>query len=285
MKNLVWINFLTILFLMNSSAIACEEWGGSFLPKTQRKIPVGQKSLGLNEQQFHRVIDKVEKIYSKKFKEIGKNLKIVRQWNESDVNASTSREGALYVVNLLGGLARHPRISEDGFALVICHELGHHIGGAPQVNQSYNRVSSEGQADYFATLKCLRKVFSSDDNASITRFMNVPSVVGQSCMSVYKSTQEVALCQRISMAGKSVANLFADRMEQLPEFEFASTWEVSENYDGYPSPQCRLDTYFQGALCDRPLDEKLSPSNAAVGTCHPKNGDKIGNRPLCWFKP
>jgi hypothetical protein len=281
----MWINLFSLLFLLSSSAMACEEWSRHFLPQTGKKIPVGNKSLGLTKTQFHQVIDKVEVIYSKKFKAEGKNLKIVPQWDDPDVNASAVKEGPFHVVNLFGGLARHPRISEDGFALVICHEMGHHIGGAPLKNQSSNGVTSEGQADYFATLKCLKEVFANDDNDKISRRMKIPDVVTVACRSVYKTSQEAALCQRISMAGKSVANLFADRMEQLPEFEYPSTWVVSESFDGYPSPQCRLDTYFQGALCDRPLEEKLSGTDPSVGTCHPRHRDQIGMRPLCWFKP
>ena len=31
---------------------------------------------------------------------------------------------------MFGGLAGHETITTDAFALVACHELGHHIGGA-----------------------------------------------------------------------------------------------------------------------------------------------------------
>lgn len=275
--------FVTLLFLgLSLSSLAHSE---GFLPfKTH--IPVGVKNAGgITEGQFHRVLDKLERVYAPKFRAEGRTLKINRQWNESEVNANIQKFGSQSVVNVYGGIARHRRMTEDGLALVVCHEIGHHLGGAPKKNQSPMEDSNEGQADYFASLKCLREVFLRDDNANVVRSLKVPAIVTKNCQRVYKTSSEVSLCQRISMAGKSVANLFADRMESLPEFEYASTWAVTETWDGYPSPQCRLDTYFQGALCDRPLDEKLSPLDPSIGTCHPRHGELMGMRPLCWFKP
>lgn len=279
------MNMSLLLFLSLSVSVISHAHSGDFLPY-KAHIPVGSKTLGgLNERQFHNVIDKVERTYIPKFKTQGRTLKINRKWSESEVNANAQKIGSVSVINVFGGIARHHRMTEDGLTLVICHEIGHHLGGAPKKNQLTLEDSNEGQADYFASLKCLREVFLRDDNASLVKFMRVPQIVTKNCQKVYKTSSEVSLCQRVSMAGKSVANLFADRMEQLPEFEYASTWVALETYDGYPSPQCRLDTYFQGALCDRPLEEKLSDFDPSIGTCHPRYGDQIGMRPLCWFKP
>lgn len=279
------MNKFLLTFLTLGISILANAHEGGFLPD-KRHIPVGSKNGGgLNQIQFNQVIDKVERVYAPKFKADGKSLKINRKWSESEVNANAVKVGSLHIVNVFGGIARHPRMTEDALALVVCHEIGHHIGGAPKKDRFFNKASNEGQADYFASLKCLREVFISDDNAAHMKSNKVPHIVTKSCQKVYKTSAEVALCQRISLAGKSVADLFADRMEQLPEFEYASTWAVSETFDGYPSPQCRLDTYFQGALCDRPLEEKLSPTDPSVGTCHPRHRDQIGMRPLCWFKP
>jgi Zn-dependent protease with chaperone function len=54
---------------------------------------------------------------------------------------------------MFGGLARDPLVTKDGFSAVICHEIGHHIAGAPR--KGFSWASNEGQADYFATTKCL----------------------------------------------------------------------------------------------------------------------------------
>jgi hypothetical protein len=35
---------------------------------------------------------------------------------------------------MFGGLARHELVTDDGFMMVVCHETGHHLGGAPRYN-------------------------------------------------------------------------------------------------------------------------------------------------------
>ena len=62
------------------------------------------------------------------------HLKIEKKWSSATVTAGTYRDirNKQWIINLYGGLARHPLITEDAYALVICHEIGHHIGGAPK---------------------------------------------------------------------------------------------------------------------------------------------------------
>ena len=55
---------------------------------------------------------------------------------------------------------------------MICHEVGHHLGGAPFMPKYYEdyylfRGSSEGQADYYAANTCLKKWFSGEDHWKI----------------------------------------------------------------------------------------------------------------------
>ena len=40
-----------------------------------------------------------------------------------------------------------------------------------------------------------------------------------------------------------------------------------------------------GALCDKPVLENLSETDAIAGTCIKKDGYTQGVRPLCWYKP
>lgn len=88
------------------------------------------------------------------------------------------------------------------------------------------------------------------------------------------------------MAGLVIGRLYASLVDQAdPSFETPNNKVVRETVDYHPHYQCRLDTFFQGSLCDRELEEELSNREAHVGTCHPKNGDLIGMRPLCWFRP
>ena len=286
------MRFLTLLLAfsltLSGNVFACSEDGSSgFLPDNDLFIPAHAKRVGgITEAQFNAVIDKIEAIYAPIVSNMGGRLIINRKWNDGTVNANATRLGG-WNVNMFGGLARHEAITEDGFALVLCHEIGHHLGGAPKVGGFFNRwASNEGQSDYFATLKCLRKAFMNDNNAQIARKLKAPKTLVQSCVKAWGNLQDSALCVRNGMAGKSVAALFAAlRSQPEASFDTPDRRVVSSTDDKHPAHQCRLDTYFQGALCEASFNEDVSQSDEVRGTCHGRLGHTEGLRPLCWFKP
>lgn len=287
------MKFLSIALLaltLTGSALACSEDGKSgFMPENNLRIPVGQKALGgISEAEFNAVIDKIEAIYAPIVSNMGGDLKIARKWTDATVNASATRLGS-WNVNMYGGLARHAAITSDGFALVLCHEIGHHLGGAPKVSGKLglNRwASNEGQADYYATLKCLRNTFINDNNTLFVKKLKAPEALVAACSKAWRNKDDKAICVRSGMAGASVAGLFAAlRSQSEAKFETPDTKIVSKTDDAHPAHQCRLDTYFQGALCEKAASEEVSQKEEVKGTCHGSIGHKIGVRPLCWFKP
>lgn len=272
------------LALIANPLLACE-----FMPETDLRIPVSPHAKGLSEARYHALIDRVENHYGPLIAAKGVRLIVERKWDSDRVNAGTyrSQDGKDWHVNLYGGFARHPYITEDGYLLVMCHELGHHLGGAPKKLETRTAQwsSAEGQADYFATLKCLRSLFENDDNRSIVSSMNVPPIVREKCAAFAKASER-ALCERISLAGHSVSLVSADSQRKpAPEFDQPDTSVVDETYVKHPKAQCRLDTYFQGSLCPVPNSVHVSQKDEVRGTCHPSLGHVEGNRPLCWFKP
>ena len=284
-----------------SSALACSENGkDGFLPENDLYIPANQKSInGISEEEFNQAIDEVEEIYAPIISNLGAKLNIERKWDDGTVNAYASQAGKTWKVAMFGGLARHATITKDAMALVVCHEIGHHIGGAPKKGSTsgggwwggaggaISWASNEGQSDYFATLKCLRKAWINDNNEAIVKSLNAPKIVTDMCKKNYnKNKIDSALCVRTSMAGKSVSDLFSS-LSKLPEtkFETPDSKVVSNTDHNHPKAQCRLDTYYQGSLCDVNMNEDVSQSEEVKGTCHGSLGHKIGTRPLCWFKP
>ena len=244
----------------------------------------------MTEERFNAVIDKVEAVYSPIVESMNAKLSIIRKWDDGTVNAYAQRSGKTWKVSMFGGLARHEAITEDGFALVVCHEVGHHLGGAPKKAGWFSTwATNEGQADYFATLKCLRKVFRAekDQNESIVKTLNVPNLVVDKCAEQFTSEEDNLICQRAAMAGLSTAKLFQSLRgsNEAPDFATPDEELASKTDDSHPATQCRLDTYYQGALCE--LDETLDvhQKDEAVGVCYRKSGDTVGVRPLCWFKP
>lgn len=243
----------------------------------------------IDEAEFNAVIDKVEKIYEPVISQMGATLKIARNWDDGTVNAYASRSGNTWNVAMFGGLARHATITADGFALVVCHEVGHHIGGAPKKQSWFGSrwASNEGQSDYFATLKCLRKAFRSENNIEIVKQMNVPATVVTACAAQFTDKNEQAICQRGSMAGLSVAKLFQSLRNQTtePKFDTPDANVASTTNHNHPATQCRLDTYYAGAICNIDDTQDVDQEDEATAVCYRKAGDTTGVRPLCWFAP
>ena len=285
MKNL----FLSMMLVFATTAMACDEAGKTgFVEDNDLYIPADSfRKAGLSEEQFNEVITKIETIYKPIAAGMKGDLQIARKWTDGTVNANATRSGSNWKVNMYGGLARHETITEDGFALVLCHEIGHHIGGAPKIAGMFNSwASNEGQSDYFSALKCLRKTFLNDDNSAIVSSMTVPAALTAGCSKTYKNKEDRAMCIRVGMSGDSVAKLFAAlRSKPAAKFETPDTTVVTKTDDAHPAYQCRLDTFFQGAMCDVGMNEDVSQKEEVQGTCHGTLGHKIGTRPLCWFKP
>ncbi len=282
---LMMATFLTV------PAIACDEHGVTGIVEDNNLyIAVGEKNTnGLTEEDFNDVISKVEAIYAPIIEEMGKKLIIERNWTDGTVNAYARQSGNNWHVAMFGGLARHETITRDGFASVVCHELGHHLGGAPKKKSwwSSSWASNEGQADYFATSKCLRKYMETDDNITMVNNMDVPATATAACEKNFSNESDVAMCLRGSMAGMSLANLFRALRNLTTELKFDTPDSnvVSSTNDNHPAPQCRLDTYFNGALCDVDHYTDVDQSDAKIGTCNRVDGYNQGVRPLCWYKP
>ena len=79
-------------------------------------------------------------------------------WESGTINSQAWRLGLARNVRVYGGLARHPRITRAGLALMLAHETGHHLGGAPR-DPDMPWISWQGQADYWAANVGMRKVF------------------------------------------------------------------------------------------------------------------------------
>ena len=79
-------------------------------------------------------------------------------WDEVLSNAHSWYELDVKFVVINGGLVRTEGIGFNQLAIIIAHEIGHLIGGAPYESGS-SKCSCEGQADYAATSAILNGVF------------------------------------------------------------------------------------------------------------------------------
>ena len=274
-------------FTAVSSSGTVQHLCAGFLPENNLQIPVGMyRNSQVTEAVFNKVIDRVEKLYKEDIEKQGDTLQVNRLWTNATVNASAERRGNTEVLNMYGGLARHPAVTEEGFALVICHEMGHHQGGAPKYTFGGAWATNEGGADYYSTLKCLRRYFAEDDNSTVSSNPNLDPLARQSCQTQHSKVEDQDICMRSALAGQSIANLFRDlRQEEVtPAYGTPDPKQVTSTQDGHPQTQCRLDTYFAGLNCHVPESDPVDKVDYRKGSCFTPN-DTVGFRPRCWFKP
>lgn len=282
------VNFLCLIVLSvseNPMVQACSLDGKmGFLPENDLKIATNAAVVSkVDEATFNRILDKIEAIYAPEVARYGKKLIVSKLWSYSRVNAHATNTGPTWQIEIYGGLARHPAINADALAHVACHEMGHHLGGAPRAPIG---LSAEGQADYFATLKCLRRVFDDTDPET---HIEAPEFVVDKCRAAHADLKDFRICVRSSNAAFAVgvfnATLWPRQRIPIPQFDTPDLSRAQYTLSGYGSVQCRLDTSFQGALCNKPVSEELSFSNPTVGACSTEMGDREGYRPLCWYRP
>jgi hypothetical protein len=270
-----------------------------FAPENDVQIPMTkafeglQKSSpmetgGIGELDFSNAAHEVIKAFAPEIKAAGGTVKLNMMWANPTANASTSRTGNTWIFNMYGGLARHEKMSVDGFRLVMCHELGHQIGGAPKnvmfwVRQLWS--TNEGQSDYFATTKCLRRIFNTEETSELIRTQNINDDAKAECAKVWSNQLDADMCMRLAMASKSVAETLASLRPNSAQINFMTPdpSRVSKTFNAHPAAQCRLDTYFEGALCTAPANEMFANNNLTKGACI-ESTHEVGNRPRCWFR-
>lgn len=232
---------------------------------------------GLTQIEFEEVINKFSNFWSPIImNKYQKKLVFENDWDAQRVNASATRDDDNNpVIKVSGGLARHPEITKNGLILILCHELGHHLGGAPKSFRGRSKKrswsSAEGQADYFATTKCMPKMVLNDVLYQETVKMDHPQCQND-------------LCKKIAPAALSVGNLFASLKGEWerPSIETKSPHSVFRTFYQHPTPQCRLDTFIAGSLCSADFDIDFDNSDHKIGSCL-SDLEPEAARPKCWF--
>lgn len=241
----------------------------------------------VTEAVFNEVIDKAEKLFVPIAASHGGKLKIKREWDESTVNASANRVMGSWFVNMFGGLARRPEITRDGFTMVLCHELGHHLAGFPfRIPSSWG--ANEGQSDYHAALACSRLMWQ-DEETENARFRDIVHATAKNLCDERNDTEaDQNLCYRQMMAGYSTASLVATLLHTEISFDSRDTNEVKRTSSAHPGAQCRLDTFVAGTLCKSKFDYSMIPAKEVDSNkfaCLDSSGDPLTVRPRCWFAP
>ncbi len=209
-----------------------------------------------NQEDFDSSIQQVFQQYSPLVQSLGGQLRIDSQWKNDTLNGFAERDGDLWIIKIFGGLFRHPLLTTDGFQSLLCHELGHHLGGAPY-KFDIPWMSTEGQADFYSGSVCLIGLWENKNNLHAIKDLEIPPEVSKKCSIVFEMEERVALCIRIALAGFSFTEFnrveHGYTSENSPsDFSNPAPVNTSGKSLTYPRAQCRLDTYLAAALNQKP---------------------------------
>ena len=114
-----------------------------------------------------------------------------------------------------------------------------------------------------------------------------PRLVTGLCSKVFKNQEDIDICINSSMAGMKLSSLFNNLRKNPKKVSFSTPdrSKVFRTSHSHPDSQCRLDTYFQGALCEIGPYENMIFEDELTGACVRMFGFDIGVRPRCWYKP
>lgn len=173
-------------------------------------------------------------------------------------------------------------------ALILCHEVGHFLGGAPYVvgrpltaavtSRAPKKMSCEGQADYFAATSCFHRIVKSVPALEAAPEVSLDHDLARQCESAYAHPRDQKICRIGLRASSELATIYATTlraMDMPSSFVERFSHEVTDrtlNYVGeYPDLSCRYQTMAHGMLCNETVE----------GEC--RNSAWV--RPSCWFLP
>lgn len=282
-----------IIMFFSSHTLACEH---GFFPDNTHYL-LGSSQNAMNIQAYSTVvIEKMQKLYEPIFAKNNKQLIIDIQWDEAKVNAyATTDDNNNPLIRVTGGMANHELLTPDGLALILCHEVGHFLGGEPKKlrGRSTKRSwsSAEGQADYYANAVCLKKLFKllpefqhvadaksihdsneKSNNSTQSRYINE---INQLC--------DTPLCHRIALASLNVAKVYATTgfYERELSLIYPDESTVYQTLYSHPGPQCRLDTLIAALRCENSEELTFKLNDPISGACD----EPDFRRPRCWYYP
>ena len=293
--------FLIVFGFLGLLAIPAK---ATFVPENEIKYQaLTQGPSQVTQDEFNLRIAQLQNTFAASVTRFGGKLSIEGDWKNEKIVAQASQMFGTWRIQFSGGLARRPELTPDGMTLIVCHEVGHLIGGFPFVGGNPfmgSGIASEGEADYFSTHFCAKKLWGADAARNSEYRQTIQRFAKEKCDLVYVNAPDQDLCYRTVAGAESViATMASLKKEDMPSFQTPDPNIVTSNNPDHPAPQCRMDTVFQGSLCSTYFNELIIPGKnasggptgteaekqAAMNSCTKLSEYSIGLRPTCWFKP
>ncbi len=213
--------------------------------KNYFELPVDSpEARGLSEIQYYKVLSNFFAQYVNLVQDkTGKPFEVKFDWHNNYFGAFAELRENKYSISLWGGMARAEGMTEEVAYTILCHELGHILGGDPKQTIKYSDWASiEGQSDFFATKRCMPHLLKSIK----MKTSSISSYAKEIC----KGNKE---CETIASASY-LTNLFFIKWSYKKNIEvsFEKIFipeAIDLNLNTYPTEQCRLETMLRGAEC------------------------------------
>lgn len=242
----------------------------------------------VSEVDYQKITNALSSIYGKKIEEHTGHLKFTLKQSAQAPNAYAAKNSdGTWEVTVISTLLSLTEQTKASLGIILCHEVGHFLGGEPYVvgiqmtpavrSRAPKKMSCEGQADYFATSECMKALvlklpdlFSDNDGL-------LNPMVNQYCDESYLEKNESHLCSETLIASYQATLIYKKIMELINvpasffgRMENESTDRTLNIVGEYPSLDCRYETFIKGALCS-------SPDGSGCN-------DLKWTRPACWFQ-
>lgn len=249
----------------------------------------------LDADSFDRLVHRTLAHFDKHAERNGAKLTYEIFWNSSSSGAFTLRkdQGRTWHVFVYDGILRLPYATEDLISAVLCHEVGHHLGGYPFKENAW--AAAEGQADYFAMQVCLPELFALEPQRNAEYRDLAPEVLKRLCNQSFADQSRRDICYREAVVIETLLKYEGNDGKVKLSLTKKDPLVVETTNLLHPSAQCRIDTSVSGVLCN--LNFKLghipgyfgkgqntseAEQDSDLYVC--KGSANIMARPSCWYR-
>ncbi len=157
-QSLIFFIFLGVQVEAQSSSYSCPLDRPDLFCRSVEQYPNSQ----INEKDFYFIPVKIYSLFQLELNLLSSPLAFDLNWKSPYFGAGVSHYQNQFKLMILGGTTRIESLTPEAYAALVCHEIGHLIGGHPlQTISGASWASAEGQADFFAASVCLPKYFKS----------------------------------------------------------------------------------------------------------------------------
>lgn len=212
----------------------------------------------VSESDYLQITNTIKESFQDEFASQSKSLSFNLKGTENDKpNAfAAKRDNDLWEVTVMRSLLNIDVLSPSSLALILCHEVGHFLGGKPYVvgrkltaavtARAPKKMSAEGQADLFAAKTCfpiitnkLPELIESIEINPIVKSIS-HSCEDQNCLSLLSLAYETTVVYQKLMAELDAHEAFFAHLNN-------PATDRTLNYVGeYPTLDCRFETFVTG---------------------------------------